>query len=239
MKNSTIIKCDTSSNRSETGQIGIKNSLKIIVTGALLLAATSAMAGIISLPGSNTYTAPELALMSVSTCPGDFDGVAGCVRIHTTGLTGELTIRGSDFPPEYDIATTEKVVLPFDQELELVIDIAKGTVSGRSTANFLDMASSKLVVTAAVSGSASCLPLNGRECGQLVVDLELRGVLSDPNNPSIVGQVLMEVLGSLVVDGSDFLALWAAMSANTTIGGNEVLINSLLGTRLGDANLDG
>ena len=239
MKSSTTKKRDTASNRSDTRMTRMKNRLKIIATSALLLAATNTMAGIISLPGGNTYTAPELAQTSISLCPADINVAGGCVRIHTTGLTGELTIRGSDFPPEYDIATTEKVVLPFDQELELVIDIAKGTVSGRSTANFLDMASSKLVVTAAVSGSASCLPLNGRECGQLVVDLELRGVLSDPNNPSIVGQVLMEVLGSLVVDGSDFLALWAAMSANTTIGGNEVLINSLLGTRLGDANLDG
>jgi len=237
MKSSTTKKRDTASNRSDTRMTRMKNRLKIIATSALLLAATNVMAGIISLPGSNTYTAPELAQMSVSKCPGDFNVVGGCVRIQTTGLAGELTIQGSDFPPEYNIATTEKVVLPFDQGLELVIDIAEGTVSGRSTANFLDMASGKLDVTAAVSGSASCLPLNGRECGQLVVDLELRGVLSDPNDPSIVGQLQMEMLGSMIWDGQTGGGIWAGMSSNAMIGGNEGLINSL--TRMGDANLDG
>jgi hypothetical protein len=227
MKNLTIEKCDTGSNRSETRKVCIKNRLKIIATSALLLAATNAMAGIISLPGSNTYTPPGLALMRVSNCPGDFSVVAGCVRIHTTGLTGELTIRGSDFPPEYDIATTEKVVLPFDQELELVVDIAEGTVSGRSTINFTDASSAYyLTATAEVRGSASCLPLNGHECGQLVVDLELQGILTDPNDPSIVGQLRMDVLSSLIFDGSD-VGLWAAMSANTKFGGNEGLINSV------------
>ena len=231
MKNSTIKKCDTGSNRSETRKVGIKNRLKIIATSALLLAATNAMAGIISLPGSNTYTVPETALMRVSKCPGDFDVVAGCVRIHTTGLTCELTIRGSDFPPESDIGTTEKVVLPFDQELELVVDIAEGTVSGRSTINFTDVTLSEAVASAAASllwvvrGTATCLPLNGRECGQLVVDLELQGILTDPNDPSIVGKLQMDVLASLLLDGSD-VAHWAAMSANITIGGNERWIRS-------------
>ena len=232
MKNSTMIKRETGSNRCETSKVGIRNRLKIIATSALLLAATNATAGIISLSGSNTYTAPEPAQMTISNCPGDFN-VASCVRIHTTGLTGELTIQGSDFPPEHDIATTEKVVLPFDQELELVIDIAKGTVSGRSTTNFHDVTSSKAVVSAAaaawgVRGSASCLPLNGRECGQLVVDLELRGVLSDPNDPTSVGQLQQRMLGSLIWDDTN-VAHWAAMSANTTIGGNEGLINLVSG----------
>jgi len=223
MENSTNKKCDTGSNLSEAGKVGIKNRLKIIATSALLLAATNAMAGLVFLPGSIVYTNTELAPVSVQHLDD------GSMRVHTTGLTGELSLNVStsgndESPPEFHIATTEKVVLPFDQEMELVIDIAEGTVSGRSTANLhLDMASSKLVVTAAVSGSASCLPLNGRECGQLVVDLELRGVLSDPNDPSIVGKLQMDVLASLVFDGSD-VGYWAAMSANTTIGGNEVLM---------------
>ena len=213
-------KRDTASNRSETGKISMKNKLKIVVTSALLLAATSAsaIASIISLPASGRYLIIELTDVIIAGFSDD------TFRISTNGLTGELTIQGSDFPPEYDVATTAKAVLPFDQHLELVIDVAKGTVSGRSTVNFADASSVYLAATAQVRGSASCLPLNGRECGQLIVDLELRGVLSDPNDPASVGQLQQWMLGSLIWDDTN-VAHWAAMSANTTIGGNEGLIN--------------
>ena len=244
MKNSTMIKRETGSNRCETSKVGIRNRLKIIATSALLLAATNATAGIIFLPGSNIYTAPQHAQMTISQCPGDFN-VASCVRIHTTGLTGELTISkvntsGNDeSPPVWDIATTEKVVLPFEQELDLIIDLAGGAVSGRFISKSMDTASTRLAATAEVRGNATCLPLNGLECGQLVVDLELQGVVSDPNAPAIIGKLEMDVLGSLYFDGSDVgLGSWVAMSANTTIGGNEGLINSFSWAS-GDFNTDG
>ena len=229
MKSLTIKKRDTASNRNEIGRISIKNRLKIIVTSALLLAATSAsaMGGIIFFPTVGQKMTIDMTDIIISNLSDD------TFRISTNGLTGELTIEGSDFPPEYDIATTAKVVLPFDQQLELVIDVARGTVSGRSTINFTDASSVYLAATAQVRGSASCLPLNGRECGQLVVGLELRGALSDPNDAASVGQLQIRMLGSLLWDDTD-VAHWAAMSANTTIGGNEGLINSMTGLSGGD-----
>lgn len=214
-------KRDTESNRSKISWISKKNRLKIIVTSALLLATSIAVAGILFVPVGGRFSTPELAPVNIQNL-GD-----GAFRISTSGLTGELTIQGSDFPPEYNVPATAKESLPFDQQLELVIDVAEGTVSGRSTTNFIDASSSYLAAIAEVRGHASCLPLNGRECGQLVVDLELRGILSDPNDPASVGQLRMEMLGSLVWTDTDVVH-WAAMSANATLGGNEVLINSVL-----------
>ena len=227
-------KRDTASNRSDTRMTRIKNGIKIIVTGALLLTASSAYAGIISLPGSNVYTDPEFAQLNIQNLGDE------TFRVHSSGLTGELTIQGSDFPPEYDVPTTAKVVLSFDQELELVINLSTGVVEGRASGQYIN--STELWdwrLHADVQGNASCLPLNGLDCGQLVVDLELQGVLSDPNDPSKVGQLRMKVLGSLVWDDTN-VAHWAAISANTTIGGNDGLINSLVVVVVhGDANLDG
>jgi len=227
MKNSTMKKRNTASNRSETRVSRMKNGIKIIVTSALLLAATSATAGIVFLPTSGMYTNQELAPVNVQRLDDSI------IRVHTTGLTGELTLKGSDFPPESDISTTARVVLPFDQELELVINLFTGVVEGSSSGQYINNTELWDFI-ADVRGNATCLPLNGRDCGQLIVTLELRGVLSDPNNPSVVGQLRKEMLGSLVVDASDW-AVWTAMSANATIGGNEGLISLLLG----DANLDG
>ena len=227
MKNSTMKKRNTASNRSETRISRMKNGIKIIVTSALLLAATSATAGIVFLPTSGMYTNPELAPVNVQRLDDSI------IRVHTTGLTGELTLKGSDFPPESDISTTARVVLPFDQELELVINLFTGVVEGSSSGQYINNTELWDFI-ADVRGNATCLPLNGRDCGQLIVTLELRGVLSDPNNPSVVGQLRKEMLGSLVVDASDW-AVWTAMSANATIGGNEGLISLLPG----DANLDG
>ena len=143
MKSLTIKKRDTASNRNEIGRISIKNRLKIIVTSALLLAATSAsaMGGIIFFPTVGQKMTIDMTDIIISNLSDD------TFRISTNGLTGELTIEGSDFPPEYDIATTAKVVLPYDQQLELVIDVARGTVSGRSTINFTDASSDQLTAS--------------------------------------------------------------------------------------------
>jgi hypothetical protein len=65
------------------GQIGIKNSLKIIVTGALLLAATSTMAGLLSSPMGVLYANPELAPVDIQNIGDDM------VQIHSNGLAGE------------------------------------------------------------------------------------------------------------------------------------------------------
>ena len=211
MKNSIIKKLDTGSNRNAIGMNGMKKRLKIIATSALLFAATNAVAGITFLPSSGRYINPDLASVNVQRIDESI------IRVHTSGLAGELILKGSDFPPESDIATTEKVVLPFDQELELVIDLTEGAVSGSSTVlSFVALGpggAPQLTATAEVRGNATCLPLNGRECGQLVVDLELQGVLLDPNDPSIVGRLDIQMIGSLVWDDTN-VAHWAAMSAN-------------------------
>jgi hypothetical protein len=221
MKNATTKKRDMASNRSEV-RVSMKNRLIIIATSALLLVATSATAGIIFLPGSNVYANPELAPVNVQHLGNDI------VRIHTTDLTGELTLKGSDFPPEYEVPASATGKLFISQELELVINLSLGVVEGRASGQYLN--NTELWdwrLHADVQGKATCLPLNGRECGQLVVDLELRGALSDPNNPASVGQMRMKMLGSLIWDDTDMMR-WAAMSANATLGVNEVMINSFL-----------
>jgi len=232
MQNPTMKKRDTTTSRGETGRVGLKNRLKIIAASALLLAATSATAGIVFLPTSGMYTNPELAPVNLQRL-GD-----SIIIVHTTGLNGELRLNGSDFPPEYELPASATGKLFMSQELELVINLSLGVVEGRASGQYIN--SHELWdyrLHADVRGNASCLPLNGRDCGQMVVDLELRGTLSDPNNPASVGQIKIELLGSLVVDGDD-LGIWAAMSANTTIAGNEGLNNSLSWME-GDANLDG
>jgi hypothetical protein len=213
-------KCDAASAGSDTRMPRMKNSIRAIVTTALLLMASGAMAGIVFLPVGGQYKNPELATVNIY-----IDDII--IGVHTKGLNGELNIKGSDFPPEYDIATTAKGVLQFDQNLELVINLSTGVVEGSSSGQYIN--STELWdwrFQADVRGNATCLPLNGRECGQLVVDLEVQGVLSDPNDPSIVGKLHSEILGSLVWDGNA-MGHWAAMSANTTIGGDAVLINNL------------
>ena len=100
-----------------------------------------------------------------------------------------------------------------------------GLVEGRSHGRISTQDSTLEYATKGRS-NATCLPYNGRSCGQLVVDVDMRGALSDPNNPASVGQMRMEMLGSLIWDDTDMMHL-AAMSANTTMGGNEALINSL------------
>lgn len=218
--------CDNASKRLATMNIATRNSFKMILTGVLLLAASSASAGLQIIPVVDIYVTPEIVPVSIRRDPGDQPVDYFIITLSTAGLTGESTIQGSDFPPTYDIPASAKGVLPFDQDLELEIDVAAGTVSGRSETRYVDAASPYLAATAEVSGNATCLPLNGLECGQLVVNLELQGVLSDPNNPANVGRLRTEMLGSFVWDGTD-VGHWAAMSANAMIGGNDGLIDLL------------
>jgi hypothetical protein len=220
MNNSAMKNRNTASNRSEIRRISMKNRLKIMVTSALLLAATSAMAGIIFVPVGGHYTNPELAPVNIQ----HFDG--GTIIVLTNGLIGEWTIQGSDFPPEYEVPASATGKLPVTQQLELFIDLSTGVVEGNSSGQML-CNNEPVNFRADVRGYASCLPLNGRDCGQLVVDLELRGALSDPNNPASVGQMRMEMLGSLIWDDTDMMH-WAAMSTNASLWGNDLFINSAL-----------
>jgi len=218
MQDSTTKTSDTASKRLEIGQIGLKNSLKIIVAGALLLAATSATAGLLSSPLGVFYANTELAPVFVQ------DNGSGSMAVRTTGLYGELILEGSALPPEYEVPASAEVVLTSIQQLDLIIDLAEGTVSGQAS---MDASSPLLAQFAFVRGTASCLPLSGRDCGQLVVALELRGTLSDPYNPASVGQVQIDMLGSLIWDDTNMMH-WAALTGNAALKANEALINSAL-----------
>jgi hypothetical protein len=229
MKNSTTKNPDTASNRSDTRIARLKNGIKIVVTSVLLLAASSAMAEITFLPAvSQVVDVDQWMRFQISS--GDQPGE---IELRSTGLKSEWII----FPAGPTTHGANETLLQLDQELSLVINLSLGVVEGSSSGQVLMTNEPWGVFRAQVRGNASCLPLNGLDCGQLVLDLELHGALSDQYNPAIVGQLHMQMLGSLIVDSTDF-GVWAAMSANATIGGNEGLINSLSGL-LGDANLDG
>ena len=219
----TMTKHDTASGHGDNSRAGIRNRLKILVASALLLAASSATAGIVLIPVVDVYISPELMPLSVRKDSGEAH--LDYLVITMTNLTGESTIQSSDLKPAYEVPAAAKSVLPFEQDLELKIDLTTGKVLGRAKTLYFDASSPYLAATAEVSGYATCLPRNGLACGQLVVDLELRGVVSDPNDPSIVGRLRTKMLGSIYLDGSD-VGFLAALSANTTIGGNEGLINS-------------
>lgn len=169
---------------------GIGNGPRSIVAAALLMTASAATAGIISVPVDSRYIAPESAPVSVQHLGGE------TFSIRTSGLAGEWIIDGSDLPPEYDVPATTTIVLPFEQDLELIVDIDDGTVSGPPI-NPIPILGHLIVTSPEVRGSASCLPRIGLDCGQLVVDLEIRVAITDPDDPAVVGILRIELLGSL------------------------------------------
>lgn len=65
-------------------------------------------------------------------------------------------------------------------------------------------------------------------CGQVIVDLDLRGAIADPADQASVGLLRMQTLGSLV--RSNPAAAWAAMSANVSLGLSPRLVPSILET---------
>jgi len=199
----------------------MKNKLKTILGGVLLLVTSIAVAGIIFVPVSGRYSNPGLA-------PVDFQNVGdGAVRIRTTGLTGEFSLDASDVPPEFEPPASGCARFPFDQRLELIINLSVGVVEGR-TRGRISTQDGTLEYRGEVRGNATCVPTGGRSCGQLIVDLEMRGALSDANDPARVGLIRMETLGSLL-RGPDG-ARWASLTSNARLGGDAGLINSVLHT---------
>jgi hypothetical protein len=204
----------------------MKNKLKIILGGALLLVTSIAVAGIIFVPVGGRYANPELA-------PVDIQNVGeGMVRIRTTGLTGELSLDASDVPPEFEVPVPGCARLSFDQNLQLVINLSLGMVEGRSRGR-ISTQDGLLEYRTEVRGNATCRPFNGRSCGQIIVDLELRGTLSDPADPSRVGLLRMETLGSLLRDQGN--ASWAQLTSNARLGGDAALIGSIISMSEGES----
>lgn len=213
MENPGIEQLDTASKLSDK----IRNGLKAIVAAALLMAASPAMAGIIFVPVSGQYTAPETAPVNVQHLDGE------TFRFHTSGLAGEWIIDGGDLPPENDFPAAAQAVLPFIQDLELVIDLGAGTVSAAGVSRSMDWSSPLL---AQIAGHASCVPRNGLDCGQLVVHLELQGFLTNSNDPACVGMLRTELLGSLVWDGAA-AAHWTSVTASARLEGAGGLIGTI------------
>ena len=202
----------------------MKHKLKILLGTALLLATTIAVAGIIFVPVSGRYSNPEFAPVRIQE-----DG-SGSVAVRTTGLTGELSLDASDVPPEFEVPIPGCARLPFDQRLELVINLSLGLVEGRTRGRIATQTGT-LDYRGEVRGNATCVPAGGRSCGQLIVDLETRGTLADANDPARVGLIRMETLGSLL-RGPDG-ARWASLTSNARLGGDAGLINSVLDTMSG------
>jgi len=185
----------------------MKNLLKIIVFGALLLTVTTALAGIIFVPVSGRYVTPELAPVDIQRT-GD-----GLIKFRTTGLIGKLTLDCSEVE-ECQSIDNGCAEIPFTQQIELTLNHQTGNIEGRTRGRLDTQPSYEFI--AKVRGEATCLPPGGQSCGQIVMDLEARGVISDRVDPSGVGTLRMQVLGSLLRDGSS--ASWAILSGRGTLG---------------------
>ena len=218
MKCSTMNKRNTASKQGDDRKVGIKNPLKIMVASALLLAATNAVAGIIFVSVGGNYINPELAPVSIQ------DNGSGSAVVRTTGLVGELSLDASDVPPKFDPPASGCKRFPFDQELELVINLSLGVVEGH-TSGSIATENGLLEYRADVRGNATCVPAGGSDCGQVIVDLETRGAFVDASDPMLPGLIRMETLGSLL-RGPDG-ARWTSLSSNARLGGDAGLISSI------------
>lgn len=227
MKESAMQQRENASSLSKTGTARMRNGIKIIVTGALLLVATSAVAGLLSSPiMGGLYAYPELA-------PVDIENIGdSTVQISTTGLTGEFSLDASDVPLEFEPPASGCARLPFDQRLELVINLSLGVVEGH-TSGRIDTPDGALDYRAEVRGNATCVPAGGSSCGQIIVDLETRGALSDANDPTRVGLIRTETLGSLLY-GPDS-AQWTNLTSNARLSGDAGLISSIISMEEGES----
>jgi len=226
MNNSTTNKCDTASKRSDIMRIGLNNRTKFIVTGALLLVTSIAVAGIIFVPVAGRYANPEFALVMIH------DNGSGSAAVQTTGLTGEFSLDANDVPPEFDPPASGCKRLPFDQQLELVINLSLGVVEGR-THGHISTQDGTLEYRGEVRGNATCVPAGGDSCGQVIVDLEMGGAFVDVSDPERPGLLRMEILGSLLRGPGG--AQWASLTSNARLGGDAGLISSLTSMTEGES----
>ena len=205
----------------------MNNKLKLTFGAALLLLTSVAVAGIIFVPVGGRYINPELASVDIQNV-GD-----GLLRIRSTGLNGVFSLDASDVPSEFDPPVSGCKRLRFDQRLELIINLSLGVVEGRSRGRIDTRSGGILDYRVEIRGNATCVPSGGNSCGQIVVDLEARGVLSNENAPARVGLIRMEKLGSLVRGASG--ASWASLTANARLGGEEALIGMLTAMEEGES----
>jgi hypothetical protein len=186
-------------------------------------AVSAALAGVIFVPVGNIYLEPGNTPVRITNRDPD------SLEIRSTGLRGEWIIDRADFPPEPIEPESGQIRLQVEQSLSLVLNLSLGIVEGRSRGRILagDVGTYSFQFVADVRGTVSCLPLNGQACGQLILDLDLRGGLAEAGNPASAGQIRSQIVGSLVREGRS--AIWQALDANVTIGANPALIDSLTG----------
>ncbi len=195
----------------------MSNKIKFIVGGVLLLITSIAVAGIIFVPVGGRYINPDLGVVDMQNVGN------GNLRIRTTGLSGEFSLDASDVPPEFDPPASGCQRFVFDQDLELVINLSLGVVEGR-TRGRINTQDVTLDYSGEIQGKATCVPMDSHNCGQLIVDLDTRGVLSDANDPARVGLIRLETLGSLLREPDGH---WASLTSNARLGGDAGLIGSL------------
>ena len=191
---------------------------------AALLVASSVSAGVIFVPVGNLYTDVRQALVTVSNPPG----ATAPVRLLTEGLSGEANVRAVDIPEQLGAFTPGCATLPLAQDIELELDPASGAVDGR-TRGVLRTDSSPAARTwhfrADVTGRARCLPAAGLRCGQMIFDLEARGVLFEPADTTSAGLIRMQMLGSLA--RTTGAARWDALTASMSLGGDARLVQAI------------
>ena len=139
----------------------------------------------IEVPVSGRYITPERAAVDLQ------HGVDGLATIHTTALTGELYLDAQEIPPAFGVPVPGCARIPFNQDLTLEIDLAQGLVKGTSHAT-ISTQDGSFTYAADVQGSVSCQPYNGESCGQLRVDLDFDGLLSDSATASLVGRLQLK-----------------------------------------------
>ena len=200
----------------------MKTNSIVAIAMALTTVATSAVAGLVFAPLGSQYDDPGLATVNLRKVGGSGEQI----QVRTTGLQGRMALRAHDLPPTSGGPATGCAVMPFTQDLTLMLDLSKGVAEGTSSGQI--QLEGKLVrFLAEVHGSASCMPWNGVACGQVIVDLDLRGAIADPADQASVGLLRMQALASLVRSNP---VAWAEMSASVSLGLSSRLVNSILET---------
>lgn len=132
-----------------------------------------------------------------------------------------------DFTGSQGATGPNGAAIPFSQRLKFSLDPADGVVRGTADGRLaLPGGTGQWISGGHVQGKATCLPMSGDPCGQLVVHLTIDAAMSAENDPGRVGLVRFELLGSLVRHGSR--ASWASLAAHARIAGDDEL-TSLIG----------
>lgn len=193
--------------------------------GAMLLGSFSnAFAGIIFVPVDGV-TVGDLNLATVQV---HNNGGQSSMQFHTDGLTGELTEAcGATGQPGNSIS--------FTQQLQFSVDTKTGSVTGSTNGSLMlnqgPYAGTVFDYQGQVEGMGYCWPFAGEECGQMVVNLNLRAAFTNPADPSQAGVIRIEILGSMLTNQS--YASWVSYTPDFVLGADLPVIEMPL-TSMGE-----